>query len=249
MSELKAVVFDMDGTLLEWQDHTVSFEQLALTQFGAAHRILAVRGHRVPDVHDFSSTLYAKAAAGWREAMSTQQSYTVRDLLEATLPGLGLPVTEDDLAACVEAFESVAEPIGPKDDALTTLVALRDMGLRLGLISNSWSTPACRDDQLLRAGVLDLLAVRVYSSDMEVMKPHPAIFQRALRELGVTAAQAVMVGDTLEADIGGAQDAGMRAVWLDTRDQDLPEGTSVRPDAHIQRLAELVQVLEQWMGS
>ena len=84
---------------------------------------------------------------------------------------------------------------------------------------------------------------------MEVMKPHPAIFQRSLVELGVAASQAVMVGDMLEMDIGGAQSVGMPAVWLDARGQGLPENASIRPEACIRRLGELVEVLERWMES
>jgi putative hydrolase of the HAD superfamily len=50
---------------------------------------------------------------------------------------------------------------------------------------------------------------------MDVTKPHPGIFSRALAELGVAASQAVMVGDILEMDIAGAQGVGMRAIWLE----------------------------------
>jgi FMN phosphatase YigB (HAD superfamily) len=82
-----------------------------------------------------------------------------------------------------------------------------------------------------------------------VIKPHPAIFERALAELSVAAAQAVMVGDMLEMDVGGAQAAGIRGVWLDARRRGLPDGTLVRPEACIGRLGELTHLLDQWMES
>ncbi len=249
MPELKAIIFDMDGTVLVWRDPAISFEQMALIQFGAVHQFLFGRGYHPPDVREFSSALFAKARVRWREAMRTCRSYTVYDLLEEALPKLGLRVTKDDLAASVKAFESIPDPTGPSNGAVETLNALRDQGLKLGLISNSWSTPGYRDEELRRAGLLDLLEVRVYSSAMEVMKPHPAIFQRALVELGVAASQAVMVGDMLDVDIGGAQSVGMSAVWLDARGQGLPENASIRPEACIQRLGELVKVLDRWMES
>jgi HAD superfamily hydrolase (TIGR01509 family) len=239
----------MDGTLLVWQDPAVSLEQMALLRFGTIHKLLVERGYSPPDARSFSPALFARAGSRWRQAMQTCQSYTVYDLLAEMLPGMGLSVTEDDLAACVAAFESIPDPIGPRDDALAVLVALRDRGLGLGLVSNSWSTPAYRDEELRRAGLLELLEVRVYSSAMEVMKPHPAIFERALAELGVAAAQTVMVGDMLEMDVGGAQAVGMRGVWLDARGRGLPDGTLIWPEACIGRLGELVRLLDHWMES
>jgi putative hydrolase of the HAD superfamily len=84
---------------------------------------------------------------------------------------------------------------------------------------------------------------------MEVMKPHPAIFEHALAGLGVSASQSVMVGDNLEMDIGGAQDVGMRGVWFDNRGRGLPEGATVQPYSSIQHLSELLVVLDRWKES
>jgi putative hydrolase of the HAD superfamily len=162
---------------------------------------------------------------------------------------MDLIVSEEELDECVAAFESFPNPSGAKEDAVATLTTLQDRGLRLGLISNSWSTPESRDEELRRAGLLDLLEVRVYSSAMDVMKPHPDIFRRVLAELGVTADQAVMVGDMLEMDIGGAQGVGIRSVWVDNRGEGLPGNATVQPDATIRQLCELLATLDLWLGS
>ena len=80
---------------------------------------------------------------------------------------------------------------------------------------------------------------------MHKRKPDPAIFQRALAVLRVSAQQAVLVGEDLQADIAGAQAVGMRAVWL----QHGPALTSaVRPNATIAELAQLPQALAQLLS-
>jgi 2-haloalkanoic acid dehalogenase type II len=75
-------------------------------------------------------------------------------------------------------------------------------------------------------------------------KPDPWIFQRACDALSVPVGEAVMVGDTPETDVRGAQLAGLRAVWLNRGHQDWPRHLA-RPDAVIEELGQLPRVLRQ----
>ena len=67
-----------------------------------------------------------------------------------------------------------------------------------------------------------LVDVVVVSGDEGMSKPDPRIFQIALDRLGVTAPQAVMVGDSWATDITGATRAGIRAVWFNPRARPMP---------------------------
>lgn len=100
------------------------------------------------------------------------------------------------------------------DDVLPTLADLRSRGLRLGLLSNT-----ARDlDAFVVHHALEVDAVltsRVHGKT----KPHEAIFRRMLELLGVSAAEAAMVGDTPEDDIEGAESIGIRAVLIDRDDR------------------------------
>ena len=76
-------------------------------------------------------------------------------------------------------------------------------------------------------------------------KPDRAFFDMALASIGLAAGEVVMVGDDIEADIGGAQSAGLRAVQVETgkysaRDRDHP---SITPDARIATIADLPDLL------
>ena len=107
------------------------------------------------------------------------------------------------------------------EDVLPTLDALRDRGLKLGLLSNS-----ARD--------LDLFVVHhgltvdavLTSRAHGKTKPHETIFRRMLELLAVTPAHALMVGDTVEDDVEGALAVGMRAVLVD-REGRYPEQESI----------------------
>jgi phosphoserine phosphatase len=82
--------------------------------------------------------------------------------------------------------------------------------------------------------------VVVISGDVGIAKPSPVIFTHALDRLGVAAADAVMVGDSLERDVRGAEAAGVRGIWLNRN------GT--RPDAgnghvEVSALTELARLV------
>ena len=96
------------------------------------------------------------------------------------------------------------------DDALPTLAALRERGLRLGLLSNS-----ARDlDAFVVHHGLEVDAVLTSGAHGKT-KPHETIFRRMLELLDVPAGDALMVGDTIEDDVEGALAVGMQAVLVD----------------------------------
>jgi len=76
-------------------------------------------------------------------------------------------------------------------------------------------------------------------------KPEPLFFQTALNEMGVKAEQAIMVGDDINSDIGGAQNAGLRGVLVKTGKyrEHLVAEAGVTPDRTIDALADVVGLL------
>jgi putative hydrolase of the HAD superfamily len=96
------------------------------------------------------------------------------------------------------------------DDALVVLEALRERGLKIGLLSNS-----ARDlDEFVAHHGLAVDAVLTSRAHGKT-KPHETIFRRMLELLQVAPSEAVMVGDTIEDDIDGARAVGMKAVLVD----------------------------------
>jgi putative hydrolase of the HAD superfamily len=100
------------------------------------------------------------------------------------------------------------------EDALPTLAALRDRGLKLGLLSNS-----ARDLEEF-VGHHGLMVDAVLTSRVHgKTKPHETIFRRMLELLDVLPGDALMVGDTIEDDVEGATAVGMRAVLVDREER------------------------------
>lgn len=77
-------------------------------------------------------------------------------------------------------------------------------------------------------------------------KPDRAFFEQALRSIDVTAGEAVMVGDDIENDIGGAQNAGMRALLVCTgkHNADSPLLQRIQPDAILPSIKDVPEWLE-----
>jgi putative hydrolase of the HAD superfamily len=97
------------------------------------------------------------------------------------------------------------------EDVAPVLTELAASGYVLGAISNSHrSLEAFKAHFKLEA----LLSTGISSAEHGFMKPHRSIFEAALQDAKVHAADAVMVGDSLKADIEGALAAGMRGILL-----------------------------------
>lgn len=97
------------------------------------------------------------------------------------------------------------------DDVPDVLHELHSSGLKIGLISNSHRCLSSFESHFELRG---LFSVALSSVEHGYMKPHPSIFEAALRGAGVNASEAVMVGDSLTHDVDGARRLGMRGVLV-----------------------------------
>jgi HAD superfamily hydrolase (TIGR01549 family) len=124
----------------------------------------------------------------------------------------GMGGAGDTYAAAVEmeGAWSKAHHFELYEDALPTLDAVRDRGLKVGLLSNT-----ARDlSEFVAHHGLTVDAVLTSGAHGKT-KPHATIFRRMLELLDVPAAAAMMVGDTVGDDVDGALAVGMRAVLVD----------------------------------
>lgn len=132
------------------------------------------------------------------------------------------------------------------DDVAGALRALREQGLRLGLITN---THRCLASFQSHFELENLIAVAVSSSQHGFMKPHGSIFRAALELMGVAASDAVMVGDSLAHDVVGAREAGMRSVLIARGSRAVDAGPDVPVIRTLTELPTLLATMGAPIGS
>ena len=106
----------------------------------------------------------------------------------------------------------------------------------LAIVSNSMSNVARH--AIKRFNLEKYFDMIVISRDLGIRKPDREIFQFTLKNLGVESYEAVHVGDSLEDDVQGAKNAGMKTVWIKTG-----EDVNVQPDYTINSIKELTSLL------
>ena len=124
-------------------------------------------------------------------------------------------------------------------DAIPVLENLQGT-YRLGLVTNG--APDLQHEKLNGTKLGQYFDEIVISGEVGIGKPDPRIFTLALNALGGQPTEAVMVGNSLERDIAGAQGAGIQGIWLN-RSEDNYDGRII-PDVEIANLNELYDVLE-----
>ena len=101
--------------------------------------------------------------------------------------------------------------------------------------------------KLRASGLEPFFGVTIASGEVGFGKPDPRIFTTALERLGVRAGEAIAIGDSLERDVLGAHNAGLRCIWLNRERRTQPG--HVVPDAEIASLSEVPEIIRALAAS
>jgi len=200
---MRAVLLDALGTLLELEDPGPPLAA-ELAEAGAEVSIDEARGAVLAEM------TYYKAhhdEASDRERLADLRrrcAEVLRDALPESAGALGVPRLTEVLLNALR--------FRPFPEVTAALAELRERDVKLVVISN-WDVSL--HDQLAATGLAELVDGAVSSAELGVGKPHPAIYAHALEVVGAPAGESLMVGDSLDTDVAGAQAAGLRAVLVD----------------------------------
>lgn len=266
---IKALLFDLDDTLVV--DEAVSHETFAHVAAEASSRFGADPARFAADAMATARTLWAEGecrpfcrSIGISAFECLWGGFT-GDSHELTALREWATTYRVDVFARTLALQGLQEPALPSDAAAflsSEFSSTRRARQRLMLGARELLTDlsASHHLALLTNGAPDLQREKIAASGLEVFfraiavsgehgigKPKPEIFHRLLGELGVTAEEALMVGNSLERDIAGARHAGIRSVWI--RVPGSEETADVIPDHTITSLAEIHGILGEKLSN
>lgn len=242
---VRAVLFDFGHTLVDF----ARTEEALRTAYGVVRERLTewVEDRAPPEVDDLVERI-----AGAVDDM-VGRSYMERrmeeldhvSLFQEAFAAIGYELPTELLMEVVEIDHgSFSNSLTAPDSTLATLAALKDRGLRLGLISNLSLLPHKVREDLEALGIAPYLDAETFSSEVGYRKPDARIFRHALGLLGEDPSHAVFVGDRLNDDVVGAQAVGMRTILTREFRSEVPD--EVRPDAIVERLEEIPGVIANW---
>ncbi len=247
MSGLKAVLFDLDDTLIDWSGFKADWAVVEHKHLSGVFNYLRADVHPLPDLDAYVAEVRNRLMGAWTSARMNLRAPNLGTILVEAAAALGAPAATLDPRRCLDAYawEAVNSTVG-FPDAPVMLKLLQDHGIKVGIVTNAHQPMWLRDIEMRTHGLLDYFPTcRISAADIGYLKPHPAIFQAALNCTGTNPSETVFVGDDPEADIVGAQAAGLLAVLRRSR-RGMPNLSRIVPDEVIDSLEELPAILDGW---
>ena len=118
---------------------------------------------------------------------------------------------------------------------------------KLAILSNTIKSKAIHINIALKRVKLNkIFSIITTSVDEKIRKPDPKIFTNILKKLEVYSIEAIMIGNDIDADIGGAKNAGMKTVFYSPLQEDWDKKNSsyIIPDYEISDLSELIRITQ-----
>lgn len=216
MSKVKAVVFDMDDTLLNWR----AAEQGAIGQLALLH--FAAHGIPEPRVREAYDAVMAENFAAWK---SRREWLYIQDRLRILVDRLAAAdrVAVDDLVATFS--REATSRLAFLEGAERALRAARQGGRKTALLTNGRSE--VQRPKVFAFGLHTEVDFVGITGELGAWKPDPLAFRLVLDNLGVEPRHALMVGDNEDFDIVPAKALGMQTCWVNAAGGSHPDADLV----------------------
>lgn len=237
--QIRYIIFDLGGTLMRSREDWDSVHEqadAALVQTLKSNGIELDAGIFRARLHEY-----------YEQRENDHRETTYHFVLDELLKELGhIEVAESAIRSALDALYHVTQRNWAlESDSIETLETLKTQYYRIGIFSNAGDDKDVQD-------LIDSFGIRAYldfvltSAACFYRKPHPRAFEIALAQWNALPEEAVMVGDSLEADIFGAKQAGMTSIWLTRRAQYRDEDIRrIQPDFSLRKLSELPPTLDR----
>jgi putative hydrolase of the HAD superfamily len=192
MSQIKAILFDLDGTLFNRQQSIAAYaQQLVLDLQMKENHAHFVDTFLKLDNHGYANKAEVYGALQKQFDLLCTETWFLRHWEEHAW-------------------------LHPQchDHADTLLVELRNKGIKTGIITNGIT--AFQRTKIKNLHLEDRVDVILISEEIGYQKPDPTIFSLAANTLGVLNSECIFIGDHLEHDVLGSTAAGMKGILYDT---------------------------------
>ena len=249
MSQITAVTFDLWQTLL-----------LDNRELGRARGQLRLEGaqaalKRVGEIYSIEQLREAYRACyrhchrvrednldvSFQEQVNIFINHISPDLIDR----LPQEIIQEITQAYSDAF--LVHPPLPHAESVAVLEGVKNMGLKIGLISNTGMTPGTAFRRFLdQHKLLHYFQTLTFSDEVKLAKPSDQIFKLTVDSLHTTPEQTVHVGDHVVNDVQGAKQVGMKTVWIEGFYQrEDPSDPKTEPDIAVADLGEVVAAVEK----
>jgi putative hydrolase of the HAD superfamily len=226
---LRAVLFDLDDTLIDYSSAVASCWDAACARVAGDSAAVARA------VHDVRAWFWSDPERHAHERVDMLGAWTKIAAMALERVGAASEIMARAIATDFAARRMEATSLFA--DVVPCLTRLRADGVVLGCVTNG--DAGMQREKLDRHALAAFFDVIVIEGEFGRGKPEAAVYRHALGTLGVTPAAAVMVGDNLEWDVAGAQALGLGGIWIDRQRAGLPAGATVQPTRIIGSLDEL----------
>lgn len=245
IDEINAIFFDLGNTLIYFNGE---FEDVLAD---AERALVDSLSEKIPGInkYEFLELFHTKLLRYYDQRQIDLIEYTTFAVFQNTLGEMGFRNLNPYLLRnAMDEFYRITQSYWVlEEDTIQTLSKIKQMGFLLGAISNAgddWDVQTLVD----KAQIRRFFNVILSSAAFGVRKPDKRIFKHVMSILRVKPENVLMIGDTLDADIRGANDSGIYSVWITRRaDPQLNKNyqDTILPDASISSLSELPFLINQ----
>jgi putative hydrolase of the HAD superfamily len=252
LAEITTVTFDLWQTLL--LDDRALGQARALVRLEGAQSVLAKFGedYDLEHIREAYRSCFRQCHeikdGGLDVDFREQVSIFVNHIDSGLVDRLDHDSMDDIARFYADSF--LVHPPPAHTDAVQVLQGVKDMGLRMGLISNTGMTPGFTFRAYLEEhGMLGYFHTLTFSDEVKLAKPSSEIFMTTLRSLGATPEQTIHVGDHVLNDVVGAKRCGLKTVWITGfYEREDPNDPETEPDVTVSGLGEVVPAIAKLAG-
>lgn len=252
MAEITTVTFDLWQTLL--LDEQDLGHARTLVRLEGARSALATEGKdfSIEQVRSAYDSCFQQCRDVREKGLDVNFRDQVSIFVDHIEPGLanGLDRIVMDEIAQIYADSFLSHPPPAHVDALTFLQGVEDMGLRMGLISNTGMTPGFTFRRYMEErGMLEYFHTLIFSDEVKLAKPANEIFTMTLDALGARPEQTIHVGDHVLNDVVAPKRCGMKTIWISGfYERDDPNDPASEPDITVSGLAQVLPAVAKLAG-